>query len=118
MGGGRGIKTAPGTDNGVTVTVLKASLTAATHYPDGYLQELMFFVDDATNAGYVKPVDGTVPAGARVYCLPSNVLVPEAGTAIGLGVWHTGVGLHEGALPFPLSADEKAQAEAQGISLW
>ena len=118
IGSGRGIKTAPATENGITVTLPLAALTPATHYPDGYLPALMFFADDPANPGYVKLADDTVAAGERVYCLVSNTQVPTNGTTVGLGVWHTGVGLYRSALPFPVGPVDEAAAKDQGITLW
>ena len=116
MGSGRAIKTAPASDNGITVTVLLANLTEATHYPDGYLPELMWFADDPANPGYVKPADDTVAAGEKVYCLVSSTNVPSAGNSVGLGVWHTGVGFYEVAAP--AGAADRAAAEDQGFTFW
>ena len=116
MGSGRAIKSYPAADHGVTLTVKKANLTEATHYPDGYIPELTWFVTDDTDPGYVVPANGTVPADGKVYCMKSNTPVTEAGGTVVFGAWFTGVGFYEVAAP--AAAADKTQAEAQGFSFW
>ena len=114
MGSGRGIKTAPASDNGITVTVRKSDLTEATHFPDGFIPRLTWFIDDTGNPGYVKPATNAPNTGDKVYCLVSDTDVPDNGSTIGLGCWFTGVGFYESAVT--IGANDRDVAEAQGFS--
>lgn len=111
----RFLKTAFGTQDTISATLLMSDFTEGTHFPDGFILAGQGITQNAGGT-YFKPTTGITP-GANVYIVLSDTPVPTGATHVGVGGMTRG-DIVTAALPEVIHVDSVAVAVAAGFNFY